>query len=177
MGAERWCGRAAAWEALGQAELGDLSALPLIIPPYSKITLRAKWESEKFALKNFIRIHDNAGKSGSAVPDSKWQFCCGTTEASVLFSAFIYVFENPRSPLMVKCMIHRLMYFLFFWFFFFCLFAISWAAPAAYGSSQARGCIGAGATGLCQSHSNAGSELRLQPSPQLTHSNAGSPTH
>ena len=24
-------------------------------------------------------------------------------------------------------------------FFFFCLFAISWAAPAAYGGSQARG--------------------------------------
>ena len=26
--------------------------------------------------------------------------------------------------------------YLFFFFFFFCLFAISWAAPAAYGSSQ-----------------------------------------
>ena len=103
----------------GSGRAGRSSALPLITPSYSTITLRAKWESEKFALKNFIRIHDNAGKSGSAVPDSKWQFCCGTTEASVLFSAFIYVFENPRSPLMVKCMIHRLMYFLFFWFFFF----------------------------------------------------------
>ena len=46
--------------------------------------------------------------------------------------------------------------------------AISWAAPAAYGGSQARGRIGAVAAGLCQSHSNAGSELRLQPTPQLT---------
>ena len=45
--------------------------------------------------------------------------------------------------------------------------AISWAAPAAYGGSQARGRIGAVATGLRQSHSNAGSELRLQPTPQL----------
>jgi len=60
-------------------------------------------------------------------------------------------------------------------FFFFCLFvfvvvvvAISWAAPAAYGGSQARGRIGAVATGLRQSHSNAGSEPRLQPTPQLT---------
>ncbi len=53
-------------------------------------------------------------------------------------------------------------------FFFFCLFAISWAAPAAYGGSQARGQIGAAAPGLRQSHSNAGSELRLQPTPQLT---------
>ena len=62
-------------------------------------------------------------------------------------------------------------------FLFFCLFclvvvvvvvAISWAAPAAYGGSQARGPIGAVATGLRQSHSNAGSEPRLQPTPQLT---------
>ena len=45
---------------------------------------------------------------------------------------------------------------------------ISWAAPAAYGGSQARGRIGAVATGLRQSHSNAGSEPRLQPTPQLT---------
>ena len=32
------------------------------------------------------------------------------------------------------------------------------AAPAAYGSSQARGWIGPVAAGLCHSHSNAGSE-------------------
>ena len=52
-------------------------------------------------------------------------------------------------------------------FFFFCLFAISWAAPAAYGGSQARGPIEAVAIGLCQSHSNAGSEPHLRPTPQL----------
>ena len=51
--------------------------------------------------------------------------------------------------------------------FFFGLFAISWAAPAAYGDSQARGPIGAVATGLHQSHSNVRSEPRLQPTPQL----------
>jgi len=56
----------------------------------------------------------------------------------------------------------------FFFFFFFGLFAISWAAPTAYGGSQARGPIGAIATGLRQSHSNSGSEPRLQPTPQLT---------
>ena len=38
----------------------------------------------------------------------------------------------------------------------------------AYGGSQARGRIGAVATGLRQSHSNVGSEPRLQPTPQLT---------
>jgi len=38
----------------------------------------------------------------------------------------------------------------------------------AYGGSQARGRIGAVATGLRQSHSNTGSEPCLQPTPQLT---------
>ena len=70
---------------------------------------------------------------------------------------------------------------LFFYFFIFFAFlsfvvvvvvvvvvAISWAAPAAYGGSQARGLIGAVATGLRQSHGNAGSEPHLQPTPQLT---------
>ena len=64
-----------------------------------------------------------------------------------------------------------------FYFIFFCLLsfvvvvvAISWADPAAYGGSQARGLIRATAAGLHQSpsHSNAGSEPRLQPTPQLT---------
>ena len=62
-----------------------------------------------------------------------------------------------------------------FFLFFFCLLsfvvvvvAISWAAPTAYGGSQARGRIGAVATGQRQSHSNSGSEPRLQPAPQLT---------
>ena len=48
-----------------------------------------------------------------------------------------------------------------------CLFAIYWAAPMVYGGSQARGRIGAVAAGLGQSHSNAGSKPRLQPTPQL----------
>ena len=43
----------------------------------------------------------------------------------------------------------------------FCLFAFSRATPAAYGDSQARGLIGAVATGLHQSHSNARSEPLL----------------
>ena len=51
---------------------------------------------------------------------------------------------------------------------FIWLFAISWAASEAYGGSQARGLIGAAATGLRQSHSNSGSELSLPPTPQLT---------
>ena len=42
------------------------------------------------------------------------------------------------------------------------------AAPAAYGSSQARGPIGAAAAGLCRSHSNIRSERCLRHIPQLT---------
>ena len=49
-------------------------------------------------------------------------------------------------------------------FFSFCLLR---AAPAAHGDFQARGLIGAIATSLCHSHSNARPELRLQPKPQL----------
>ena len=50
-------------------------------------------------------------------------------------------------------------------FIYFLLFR---AAPVAYGGSQARGPIGAVATGLHHSHSNVGSEPRLRPTPQLT---------
>ena len=42
------------------------------------------------------------------------------------------------------------------------------AAPVAYRSSQAKGQIRAAVAGLYQSHSNAKSEPRLQPTPQLT---------
>ena len=53
----------------------------------------------------------------------------------------------------------------FFLFLFFLLFR---AAPTAHGSSQARGPIGAVATSLRHSHSNMGSEPRLQTTPELT---------
>ena len=62
-----------------------------------------------------------------------------------------------------------LVVFLFVWLvlvflvFVFCLFR----AVPAYGGSQARGRIGAVATGLHHSHSNKGSEPSLQPTPQL----------
>ena len=53
---------------------------------------------------------------------------------------------------------------------FVCLFVFVLAfraASAAYGSSQARGQIRATVASLHHSHSNAGSELRLRPTPQL----------
>ena len=51
--------------------------------------------------------------------------------------------------------------------FFLHLFFLFQAAPAAYGSSQARGQIGNAATSLHHSHSNAGAEPHLPPTPQL----------
>ena len=52
-------------------------------------------------------------------------------------------------------------------FFFYWLFAFSRASPMAYGDSHDRGLIRAVATGLRQSYNNTGSELHLQPRPQL----------
>ena len=66
-------------------------------------------------------------------------------------------------------LVHLFCSFVFiFILFIYLFFALSWAAPVAYGGSQARGLIGSVATGLCQSHSNMGSEQCLWPIPQLT---------
>ena len=54
-----------------------------------------------------------------------------------------------------------------FFFFLLLLFVFARATPKANGGSQARGQIGAIATGLHQSHSNAGSEPHLRPTPQI----------
>ena len=50
-------------------------------------------------------------------------------------------------------------------FYFFAF--IFRAAPVAYGSSRAKGQIGALASGLCQSYGNTGSESYLWATPQL----------
>ena len=60
--------------------------------------------------------------------------------------------------------------------YYFLFFVFSRAAPATHGGSQARGLIRAVATGPGHSHSNVGSELRLQPTPQLTATLDPSPT-
>ena len=55
----------------------------------------------------------------------------------------------------------------FFFLLLLLLFCLFRATPVAYGSSQARGRIGAAATSLHHSHSNAGSEQHLWPTLQL----------
>ena len=67
-------------------------------------------------------------------------------------------------------------YFIYLFIYLFCLFAISWAAPVAYGGSQARGRIGAVATGLHQSHSKRGIQA-VSATYTTAHGNAGSLTH
>ena len=64
--------------------------------------------------------------------------------------------------------------FLFVCLFFVFFVCVCGAAPAAYGSSQARGQIGAAAAGLHHSHSNAREKLCLQP---VAHGNTRSLTH
>ena len=65
----------------------------------------------------------------------------------------------------MRCKIESNKYLFIYLFFVFVFFR---AASVAYGGSQARGLIEAVASGLCQSHSNMGSEPRQQPTPQLT---------
>jgi len=89
-----------------------------------------------------------------------------------MLSVFIqmYVFLCPSempSKISFIAFVNSLLTF-FFFLIVVVVVAISWAVPAAYGGSQARGRIGAVATSLRQSHSNSGSEPRLQPTPQLT---------
>ena len=55
-------------------------------------------------------------------------------------------------------------YYLFIYLFIFCFLG----PHAAYGGSQARGQIGSVAASLHHSHSNVGSKLHLQTTPQLT---------
>ena len=57
-----------------------------------------------------------------------------------------------------------LFYFILFYLFYFILFLVY---PMAYGSSQARGRIGAAAASLHHSHNTVGSEWHLGPTSQL----------
>ena len=66
---------------------------------------------------------------------------------------------------LVFCLRQRIVFF-FANFFFFISFSF-YALPAAYGSSRARGGVGATAAGLHHSHSNAGFRPHLQPTLQF----------
>ena len=88
----------------------------------------------------------------------------------ILQFCFIFIFW-PHLLQLQQCQILNLLHHSgssgFHLFISFFIFIFSRAAPVAYGGSQARGPIGATAAGLHHSHSHAGSELRLRPTPQL----------
>ena len=70
---------------------------------------------------------------------------------------------------LLLCIIFHIFYMFFFSSFLpsFLSFLLFKPIPEAYGSCQARGQIGVTAASLRHSHSNVGSELSLQPTPQL----------
>ena len=65
---------------------------------------------------------------------------------------------------------------IYLFYFFLVFLPFLGLLPMACVGSQARGPIGAVATGLQQSHSNAGSKLHLRPTAQLTAMPDPSPT-
>ena len=98
---------------------------------------------------------------------------CSTRHLRNMFWAFCISYDtnvmlNFKMFLSCKCSLSniRITIYLFIYLFIF-IFSLSRATPTAYGGSQARGCIRAVAAGLYHSHSIVGSELHLQPTPQL----------
>ena len=88
-----------------------------------------------------------------------------TVNLSNQFSLLIFYFCCLIIPLLEFFLLFYLFIYLFtYLFIYFCLFR---AALEVYGISQARGQIRAAAAGLNHSHSNARSELHLQPTSQL----------
>ena len=111
--------------------------------------------------------------NSSSHQEAAFSFFDSFLHCAKAFYLFIYIF----------ICIHIYLYiFLSFYFIFLGLFIYLFiyfflrAAPTAYGGSQARGLMGTVAASLLHSHSNARSELCLQPTPQLM-GNAGSLTH
>ena len=105
----------------------------------------------------YTTAHGNAGSLTHWVR-------AGTEPAT---SWFLVGFVNHWATMGTPIIAVLFYFILFYLFIYFCLFAISWAAPATYGGSQARGRIGAVAAGLRQSHSNAGYQMCLWLIPQL----------
>ena len=101
-----------------------------------------------------------------AVPMAKELNPCHSSDNTTSLTA-----RPPGNSLPVFVMTSKLNFFYILLLLFF-VFCLSRAEPEAYGGSQARSLIKAVAAG----HSNARSELHLQPTPQLT-AHARSLTH
>ena len=85
----------------------------------------------------------------------------------VSFQIIVFSKYMPRGGMDMAILFLVFGVFLFvFWVVLFC-FCFFRTTPVAYGSSQARGLIGATAASLYHSHSNAVSKPRLRHTPQL----------
>ena len=115
------------------------------------------------------KLHDKPVRQGNSIISIFWMRKWNHREVKQLAQGCTaskwQCWDSNLGNLNPEFMFSTIIFFFFFFLaFFFWLFR---AAPAAYGGSQARGPSRAIASGLCHSHSNAGSKPRLQPIPQL----------
>ena len=89
----------------------------------------------------------------------------GFLQYTLFFSLWVAqgIIDHITRVLLLPTSLWYLVYVFVFCFFFF----LHRVTLATYGSSQARGWIGAAAASLCHGHSHTGSELLLWPMPQL----------
>ena len=98
--------------------------------------------------KKFITVYGDECSDHFTIYTNKKSVCC-TAKTTVLC---VKSYFNKK--LQLEC--------------FFLSFVFLGVTSVAYGASRARGLIGDVAAGLCQNPSNAKSETRLWPTPQLT---------
>ena len=84
------------------------------------------------------------------------------------YNKFLYQIIGNYACKHIWIILYKILYIYLFICFLFFRFFLFRAVPAAYGSSQARGQIGATTASLHHSDRNAGSQPHLQPTPQLT---------
>ena len=101
--------------------------------------------------------HGNMGSEPNVLMDTSQVFL-NTEPWQELLKLIIFYWNKHtyRKEEIPRCIGQRLLFFL------------SRATPTAYGSSQARSRIRSAVASLHHIHSNAGSKLHLQPTPQLT---------
>ena len=149
--------------------------MAVVLLPALSFGLKTKWTSTDFHFFSSVagtgkevgsqgKIHSSQCHAPRKHPVNQ-QFCqVGSPNIFFHFSAYpnpIYPSESWKYAFFACNLLGPLNLFIYF---VFCLFR---AAPAAHKDFQDRGLIGDVAAGLRHSYSNAGSEPRLQPTPQL----------
>ena len=119
--------------------------------------LNSEWAEEKLKFMRPLQY-----KHTSQLTDKKLPPLPKYTETNMQFKKW----EKKKTMKIWR----RFLYYMLI-FFFLCR-----VAPVAYGSSQAKGRIGAVTAGLPHSHDDTGSEPHLQPSPPLVAASDPEPT-